>query len=212
MSLRRDVDLPPARARVYPTLLALAGLYVAMLVVGFVAFAALFKAGTLSGMAVMFFRGLILALVAFVGTFALALAALSRRGSSGLNGRDAFGAAVLSLSFNISFLVVVPVTVDRSISIFVLGQMNAAPDRLYSSDDMSRLFNSVYVGRYGQIDRRLREQTIAGNVEAIGDKYRISARGRLSIATAKLVVWLFGGDARLADPASADREGGLGAK
>lgn len=186
-------------------LVSLAALYVATLVIGFLVFVALFKASVLGGITVLFFRGLILSAFAFLGTFGLAVAALSRWKSSGLGGRDAFSAAIFSLSFNICFLVVVPVTVDRSISVFVLGEMNATPDHLYSADEMSRLFTTVYVGTYHQIERRLREQAITGNVEAIGDRYRISAQGRLSIATARVVVGLFGGDARLASPTDAGR-------
>ena len=200
------------------TLLALAGLdanaggdasrarlYVGTLAVGFAILVALFKAGALGVLSVMFFRGLVLAGIAFLAAFGLAWAALWRWKALGLTGRDAFSAAVLSLSFNTCFLVVVPVTVDRSISIFMLGEMNAAPEHLYSAEEMSQLFKTVYVGHYRQIERRMREQTVAGNVEAVDERYRISSRGKLSVATAKLVVWLFGGDERLANPAAAKR-------
>ena len=206
MTARTAAERPAARpGRIGAILVSLAALYIATLVIGFLVFVALFKAGVLSGITVLFFRGLILSALAFLSTFGLAVAALSRWKSSGLGGRDAFSAAILSLSFNICFLVVVPVTVDRSISIFVLGEMNATPDHLYSADEMSRLFATVYVGDYHQIERRLNEQAITGNVEAVGDRYRISAQGRLTIATARLVVGLFGGDARLASPTDAGR-------
>ncbi|MGD0634867.1 MAG: hypothetical protein ABSA13_11395 [Beijerinckiaceae bacterium] len=186
-------------------LAALAGLYTFGIFTGFVTFAALFKAGLLKSIGALFFRGLVLAGVTFVILFALLAALIKCWGRHELNGRDAFCAAVLSLSFNICFLVVGPVTVDRSVSIFMLGEMAANPDESYSTEDMSRLFVKVYIGDYQQIGRRLREQTDIGNVEDTGGRYRISRRGQDFIAISKLVSWLFDADPRLA---GAQREAG----
>jgi hypothetical protein len=149
---------------------------------------------------VMFFRGLVLAAATFLVLFALGLLATRVRPSYGFMGRDAFSAAVLSLSFNVCFLVVVPVTVDRSISVFMLGEMANAPDHLFSSAEMSRIFTKVYVGDLAQIDRRMHEQSVTGNVEQLQDGYRITPRGRRFIAAAKVTSRLFGGDPRFASP------------
>jgi len=181
-------------------LAVLAGLYAFGIFTGFVTFAALFKAGLLKGIGALFFRGLVLAGVSFVILFALLAALIKRLGRLGLNRRDAFCAAVLSLSFNICFLVVAPVTVDRSVSIFMLGEMAANPEQNYSKEAMSRRFVEVYIGDYHQIDRRLREQTEIGNVEETGGHYRISRRGRDFIAISKFVAWLFDADPRLVSP------------
>jgi hypothetical protein len=181
-------------------LAALTGLYAFGIFTGFVTFAALFKAGLLKSTSALFFRGLALAGVTFVILFTLLAALIKRWGRHGLNSRDAFCAAVLSLSFNICFLVVAPVTVDRSVSIFMLGEMAANPDESYSAGDMSRLFVKVYIGDYQQIGRRLREQTSIGNVEETNGHYRISRRGQGFIAISKLVSWLFDADPRLAGP------------
>jgi hypothetical protein len=182
------------------TLAALAALYTCSICLGFVIFATLFKAGLLKQIGVLFFRGLLLSGVTLVALFALLVALVGRWGRQGLNARDAFGAAVLSLSFNICFLVVAPVTVDRSVSIFMLGEMAANPDESYSAGDMSRLFVKVYIGDDQQIERRLREQTSIGNVEDTGGHYRISRRGEDFIALSKFISWLFDGDPRFVDP------------
>ncbi len=131
---------------------------------------------------------------------------LSRLGADrpGVRGRDAFSAAVLSLAFNLCFLVIFPVTIDRSVSVFVLGQMAAHADRAYSADQMTKVFSDVYVGEDHQIDRRLREQLLSGNVERIGAGYRISARGKAFIQTSKLIAWMFEGDTRFVSPSSVD--------
>jgi len=175
-------------------------LYAAAPVIGFALLVALVRAGVLAQVNILFYRGLALIALAFLATFA-AVFVLARRGPiDGVRGRDAFSAAVLSLAFNLCFLVIFPVTIDRSISVFVLGQMAAHADRTYSSDQMAKVFSDVYVGEDQQIDRRMREQLLSGNVERVGDGYRISAHGKAFIQTSKLIAWMFDGDSRFVSP------------
>ena len=175
-------------------------LYAAAPVIGFAILVALFRVGLLGQVGILFYRGLALIALAFVATFA-AVFALARQGPiAGVRGRDAFSAAVLSLAFNLCFLVIFPVTIDRSISVFVLGQMAAHADRTYSTDEMSKVFSDVYIGEDQQIDRRMREQLLSGNVERVGDGYRISAHGKAFIQTSKLIAWMFDGDTRFVSP------------
>jgi hypothetical protein len=177
----------------------LAILYVGALVLGLILFSAGFKIGLLHTMGMLFFRGLLLAALTFVLLFAL-LAAIVPRCPGWLDIRDAFCAAILSVSFNICFLVVVPVTVDRSVSVFILGEMANAPNETYSPEDMSALFVKIYVDDYQQIARRLGEQALIGNIEEVQGRYRISARGYRFIEICKLVSWLFDGDPRFVSP------------
>jgi len=175
-------------------------LYATAPVIGFALLAALFRAGVLAQVNILFYRGLVLIALAFLATFGV-LFALARRGPiAGVRGRDAFSAAVLSLAFNLCFLVIFPVTIDRSVSIFVLGQMAAHADRAYSANQMAKVFSDVYVGDDQQIDRRLREQLLSGNVERVGDGYRISAHGKAFIQASKLIAWMFDGDTRFVSP------------
>jgi hypothetical protein len=175
-------------------------LYAAAPVIGFAVLVALFRAGVLAQETILFYRGLVLIALAFVATFAALLLAVRRGPVAGVRGRDAFSAAVLSLAFNLCFLVIFPVTIDRSISVFVLGEMAAHADRAYSADQMAKVFGDVYVGEDAQIDRRLREQLASGNVERVGDGYRISAHGQAFIQTSKLIAWMFDGDTRFVSP------------
>jgi hypothetical protein len=178
-------------------------LYAAAPVIGFALLVALFRIGLLGQVSILFYRGLALIALAFVATFAALFVAVRRGPIAGVRGRDAFSAAVLSLAFNLCFLVIFPVTIDRSISVFVLGEMAAHADRAYSSDQMAKVFADVYVGEDEQIDRRLREQLASGNVERVGGGYRISAHGQAFIQTSKLIAWMFDGDTRFVSPASA---------
>ena len=78
--------------------------------------------------------------------------------------------------------------------------MAAHPKEAYTADEMSTLFTKVYVGDDRQIARRLREQAVSGTVERNGDGYRISARGRLVIAAARIVAKLFDSHAGILAP------------
>jgi hypothetical protein len=179
---------------------SIVGLYGLACALGFGLLVLCFQVGLLGGIDILFYRGLVLIVLAFLGTFgclALARNALRR---AGLGLRDAFAAAVLSLSLNLSFLIVVPVTVDRSISIFVLGEMAARPDDVFTPDAMSEDFIRVYVGEGRQIERRLREQAVSGNVVRDGAGYRISSRGKAVVATSRIVATLFGSHAGILRP------------
>jgi hypothetical protein len=177
-------------------------LYAAAPLIGFAVLVALFRIGVLAQINILFYRGLALIALAFAATFAVVFFAARRGPLGGVRGRDAFSAAVLSLAFNLCFLVIFPVTIDRSISVFVLGEMAAHADRAYSADQMAQVFSNVYVGEDQQIDRRMREQLLSGNVERVGDGYRISAHGKAFIQTSKLIAWMFDGDTRFVSPPS----------
>ena len=183
--------------------MALGGLYAVACALGFGLLVVAFKLGVLAQLDILFYRGLVLIALSFLVTFGLLALALWRLGTAQVGARDAFAAAVLSLSINLGFLIVVPVTVDRSISIFVLGQMAAQPGRVFTADGMSDLFTKVYVGDDRQIARRLREQAVSGTVQRDGDGYRISARGRFVIATARIVADLFDSHAGILAPDAA---------
>ena len=186
-------------------LAALALLYATALATGFALLVLLFKAGVLGGVSVLFYRGLALIGVAAVLTLAGLALAIGRAAGRRLQARDALGAAAMSLAFNLCFFVLAPVTVDRSITIFMLGQMSAHAQQDYSAPQMTRLFTSVYVGEDRQIERRLSEQALSGDVEDLGGRYRITARGRALIAVSRAVAWLFDSDTRFVAPAAASR-------
>ena len=103
---------------------------------------------------------------------------------------DALGACILSLSLNLSFLVLFPVTVDRSISVFMLAQMAAHPDDAFTAARMRGIFEGVYLGEYRQIERRMGEQAASGNVIPVGDGYVITPQGRAFIRLSLLPVRL----------------------
>ena len=179
---------------------ALAGLYACGCVLGLALLVAAFRLGVLASLDILFYRGLVVIALSAIVTFAILAAGIRTVAPRMLGVRDAVAATLVSLSLSVSFLVVVPVTVDRSISIFLLGEMAEGPEAGLTPDEASRLFKSVYVDEDRQIGRRLAEQTVSGNLEKAGDGYRITPRGRLVVEIAKTVAWLFDSRAGLASP------------
>jgi hypothetical protein len=187
-------------ARLLITAATLCGLFSSAVALGFVLFAAMFKLGILAGIPVLFYRGLVLAVLAAIATALLLASAIARLRHPELRRRDAVSAAIVSLSLNIAFLVVVPVTVDRSISVFILGRMASENGRVHSADEIRRMFVDGYVLENRQVERRLQEQLLSGNLERAGDGFRISPQGLSFIQLAKASAWLFDADTRFVAP------------
>ena len=195
--------------KVGKTLVRLSLAYATVCASGFVLIVLGFRVGLCAGIGILFYRGLVLVALSWLLTFVIASAAVRWWAARDLGVRDMFSAAVLSLSLNLCFLVVVPVTVDRSISIFLLGVMAQSPDATFDQAAASALFKSIYVDEYRQIDRRLREQAASGNVETVGDGYRISSRGLMVVRIAKFTAWLFDSPTNLVAPRRTARSGRL---
>jgi hypothetical protein len=159
-------------------------------VMGFAIFVLLFWAGVGGSMTILFYRGVVLALAAAIVTGLAALWPARRTGDSSLP----IAAAALSLSVNICFLVLLPVTVDRSVSVYLLSTIER---RQMTPPDLQRAFIDGYVVKMGAIDRRLDEQLKSGNITIAPDgKVRLTRQGERFMAFSRFVARLFGTDPR----------------
>jgi hypothetical protein len=162
---------------------------------GFVLLVALFKSGLLGHIDIIFYRGVLLCVIAAAMTIAT-LGAVGQRFRIA-NWRDAFAAGCLSFGLNLSFLVIAPVTIDRSISVFMISTLAAAPDQTVTTAEMDHAFRTQYLDRMAQIDRRMKEQTISGMMVGVGAGYRITDKGLGFMRTARMVGWMFDTDPKL---------------
>lgn len=178
---------------------AYAILYLGAVTLGFALFAAAMKFGLLAGVDILFYRGVAVLVPVFAASLLPVSLLAGRLRAWGLMRRDAPSACVLALSFNLCFLIVLPVTIDRSVSVFMLGEMAAHPGETYSPARMRDAFEQVYVGDFRQIERRLAEQETSGNVARAGDGYAITAQGREFVRLSGLIAWLFGVDPRFVE-------------
>ncbi|MGE5562871.1 MAG: hypothetical protein ACM3ZV_06115 [Bacillota bacterium] len=172
---------------------------------GFAMFVLLFWAGAGASVTILFYRGVILALAAAILTGAAAFWLTRGTGESSLP----VAAAALSLSFNICFLVLLPVTVDRSVSVYLLSTIERRQAAGIAPSDLEQAFVDGYVVKMGAVDRRIDEQRRSGNITVGADgKVRLTRQGRRFMDLSRLVARLFGTDSRFVaqPPPSSDRK------
>ncbi len=174
-----------------------------LLVVGSVT--ALFWIGFLQQISILFYRGLVL--IAIGAGFCFVVLLLLCRKWPSWKARDAVSASVFAAGIAVCLLIVLPVTIDRSISVFMLTEMAAQPGRGFTPSDMRTLFVDVYVERYRQIERRLQEQEISGNVTATATGFRITPQGLAFVRFARLLSKIFRTDPRFVTPVAAQAPG-----
>ena len=157
---------------------------------------------------ILFYRGLLLCGVS-AGLLALLLTTARWRWKS-MEPAWIVAAVSMSLSFNLMFLIVLPVTIDRSISVFLLAEIDAHQASPTDTAQLEQAFVQHYVHDMRQIDRRVREQVQSGNVTVQGRAIRLTPRGQHFLALARVIARLFRTDprfVRLAPPAPAPTRG-----
>lgn len=159
---------------------------------GFILYVGLTRSPLFAGISILFYRGLLLC--ALAALLVMAAMALWRRRRFDLATIIAAGA--LSLSFNICFLIVLPVTLDRSISVFMLTQIEQHRGEALDERRITEIFVRKYVGDMRQMDRRIAEQTASGNVTTVDGNIRLTAQGRRFLALSRTLARLFGTDPR----------------
>ena len=173
----------------------------------------LFWVGFLQQISILFYRGLVLIAIAAVFCFFVLL--LASRKWPTWKPRDAVSACGFACGVAVCLLLVLPVTIDRSVTVFILAQMAARPDRSFTPAEMRSIFADVYLGRYQQIDRRLEEQEISGNVARDGAGFHITPQGLAFVRFARVLSTTFQTDPRflttdeMPKSASAPGAGGL---
>jgi hypothetical protein len=173
--------------------LRLALTYLVTLVGGSVLFVALFHTGLFTDVNVFFYRGILLLLVATLLT-TLALVILWRtKLRDVLQIRDVLLLASLLFSANIVFFTHLPVTADRSITVFMLGYLNEHGGEMTKAQ-IEDLIVRQYIQEDGAVDKRLEEQLVSGDLVQTGDTYRISEQGKRLMGLYKVIADLFGLD------------------
>jgi hypothetical protein len=166
---------------------------------GFALYVGLTRSPLFAGVPIFFYRGLILC--ALSAALVVALMALRRRR---FDLSTIIAAGALSLSFNICFLVILPVTLDRSISVFMLAQIEQHQDEGLDHQKLARVFVEKYVGDMHQIDRRVSEQRMSGNIALIDGSVRLTEQGHRFLMLSQNLARLFGTDPRFVGLPSGD--------
>jgi len=177
-------------------ILILGLLYVLLIVLGFGIFILLFHTPLFNSL-IFFYRGL-----AFLGVscgilifflFALKRSRVIRIWTT----RDSILALVLFFSFSIIFFTHIPVTAERSISIFLLGYMDKNINQSPTKEEITQAFINTYVIKYDAMEKRLQEQLVSGTIEQKNGKYQITQKGMLLMRFYAWIARIFHIDQRL---------------
>ena len=203
--------LPPSGSRVRAAAASLHreavlffGLFTIGILAGILIFLLCSLFGVLSSIHILFFRGLLLIVIAmFAHAFLLgmALSWVRRRGLSSSVGVPYLLPIVLvSAALNFGFFVLVPVNLDRSISVFLLAWMEDHHGTLQTKADLQDAFERIYIDLDGALDRRIAEQLASGNIVRRGNGYVLTQQGSQFVSIARSVGLLFSTDQRFLHP------------
>lgn len=173
-------------------------LHVGFFVIGTAGFILSFHT-SLFARTVFFYRGISL-LTLFSACLAVFLVWFAKRVPGVLwTVRDTMISVLLVSSVNLIFFTHIPVTADRSLSIFLLGYMNARTQPV-SKEQIRQAFIDTYITDNGAVEKRLTEQIATGTIIKVGDGYRLTPRGRWILRMYAWVADVFGiGKTNLSD-------------
>jgi hypothetical protein len=152
--------------------------------------ALIFMGDLLTAFRILFYRGL--AAIAISAVAAFFILNMARRIWRRWLLRDVISATLCASGLTVCFFVVLPVTVDRSVTVFILGQMAARPNYPFTAEEMQKIFIRQYLGEHRQIERRLQEQSASGNLTRTNSGYQISLQGAKFIRLAHFISEIFG--------------------
>jgi len=200
-SARGDQGAPNTIRGGFREALAQLALYLFAISAGFCLFVLGFRSGVLSGISILFYRGLaLIPTTAAVQAIVLILVlrwARRRRILPWFGRTYTLIMVLVSATLNFSLFVLVPVNVDRSISVFLLTWMDERQGVPNTQADLEHAFRDIYIKRYGAIDRRIVEQIATGNIECTSKGLQLTAQGRVIVEVFRLVGDLFSTDHRL---------------
>jgi hypothetical protein len=174
----------------------------ASVVFGLLVYASLFLTPLFAGQTILFFRGIELAVVA--AAIVAGASALLARWWRALDWTTILAATSMSLAFNLCFLTVIPVTIDRSISVFLLARIEQAGPRGLSAEEARRLFIDDYVVGMDQIGRRFDEQSKSGNIQLHDGRAVVSPQGARFLGFARSISRTMHTDPRFVNMAKPD--------
>lgn len=165
---------------------------------GFGLFVLLFWAGAAASVSILFYRGLVLASISALATGLFV--ALIGRPSTGEAASLPVAAAAVAFSLNVCFLVLLPVTIDRSVTVYLLSTIERQEPSSVDAQTLEHAFVAGYVTDMHAIDRRLDEQRKSGNLAVSRNgTVRLTAQGKRFMAFSRFVSRLFGTDRRFVD-------------
>ena len=174
-------------------------LYILIFIVCSVLFVALFHTPLWAGMQVLMYRGL--AFIIITGCLAAVIMGVVRHFWKEITIRDIIMMFVIFCCVNTVLFTLVPVTVERSVSVFMLSYMDENSDKTFTQDSVGDVFTAKYVNDYGAFEKRFNEQVVTGTIKQNPDgTFSITGRGRFIVKIFRTLAEWFDTDRRLVYP------------
>lgn len=178
-------------------LLVYAGLYL----IGTVMFIGLFHTKLCKNIDVLMYRGILFLVISSVAV-TLGMWGFKHFGRMHfISVRDIILLFCMFCCVNFTLFTLIPVTVERSISVFMLSYMEENDSLGWTQEEVEDVFVSKYIKDYGAFEKRFHEQLETGSiVEGEDGKYRITGRGKRIVHLFRIVANIFHTDQRLVYP------------
>ena len=175
--------------------------YAVLYIISFLLLVLLIRLPLFKGMHVLMYRGIVMIIIAGILSAALLVLFKKWRKIKWLSTKDVVLVFILTCSINMVFFTLIPVTVERSVSVFMLSYMDTYSDRTYTQDEVAEIFVEKYVNEYGAFEKRFDEQLTTGTIVQNPDgTYSITDKGRFIVKLFRLISDVFDTDERLVEP------------
>ena len=162
-------------------------------------FIGLFHTGLLKSMDVLMYRGVVF--IGITGVVAAVIMGVIRKFWGFITVRDIIMMFVIFCCVNMVFLTLIPVTVERSVSVFMLSYMEENKDQTFTQESVGEVFTTKYVEDYGAFEKRFNEQIVTGTIVQNEDgTYSITEKGEFVVSAFRTIADWFGTDERLVYP------------
>ena len=162
-------------------------------------FVGLFHTGLLKNMEVLMYRGI--AFIIITGVVAAVIMGVLRKLWGFITVRDIIMMFCIFCCVNTVLFTLIPVTVERYVSVFMLSYMEENSDQTFTQDSVGEVFTTKYVEDYGAFEKRFNEQVETGTiVENPDGSYSITERGKFIVKMFRTVAEWFDTDRRLVYP------------
>ena len=159
----------------------------------------MFHTSFLASMDVLMYRGA--AFIIITGIVSAVIMGIIRKFWGFVTIRDIIMMFVIFCCVNMVFLTLIPVTVERSVSVFMLSYMDENSDQTFTEESVGEVFTTKYVEDYGAFEKRFHEQVETGTiVENPDGTYSITDSGRFVVKMFRTIADWFGTDQRLVYP------------
>ena len=175
--------------------------YAVLYIISFLLLVLLIRLPLFKGMHVLMYRGIVMIIIAGILSAGLLVLFKKWRKIKWLSAKDVVLVFILTCSINMVFFTLIPVTVERSVSVFMLSYMDTYSDRTYTQDEVAEIFVDKYVNEYGAFEKRFDEQLTTGTIVQNPDgTYSITDKGRFIVKLFRLISDVFDTDERLVEP------------